>query len=91
MPSKKFIPIVSPTTFLNSGSKDFTAQQASINKIIFFKQENDLEYSAYVAAVNQANSVVKPSVPNSNFPNQGPSANPDFPPTNTGFVFRAGN
>lgn len=91
MPSKKLIPIVSPTTFLNSGSIDFTAQQASINKIIFFKQQNELEYNAYVAAVNEANKVVKPSIPNSNFPVQGPLANPDLPPTNTGFVFRAGN
>ncbi len=90
MPSKKFLPIVNPTTFLNSGSIDFTAQQASINKIIFFKQQNELEYNAYVAAVNEANKVVKPSIPNSNFPVQGPSAYTSFP-TNTGFVFKAGN
>ncbi len=90
MPSKKLLPIVNPNTFLNSGSIDFTAQQASINKIIFFKQQNELEYTAYVDAVNAANKVVKPTIPNSDFPNQGPSAYTSFP-TNTGFVFRAGN
>ncbi len=79
MPSKKLTPTINPDNFLNSGSKQFTAQQASISKIIFFNQQNDLEYSQYLLS----NSNVQPVItPNSNFPVQITT------PT-TPFVFKA--
>jgi hypothetical protein len=66
MSSKKLTPSPSPTTFLNSGSKKFTAQQASIYKIIFFNQQNELEYNNYLSSntniqvpVNQPNTFPK--------------------------------
>lgn len=67
MPSRKLNPTVNPETFLNSGSKQFTAQQASINKIIFFNQQNDLEYAEYLRSTANIQPVV---IPNSNFPVQ---------------------
>ncbi len=77
--SKKSTAIVSPTTFLNSGSKQFTAQQASINKIIFFNQQNNLEYQQYLDSTANKEPIYRP---NSNFPVQYTGPYPQF-------VFRA--
>ncbi len=46
MPRKT--PSVNPTSYLNSGSKKFTAQQASIYKIVFFNEQNELAYENYL-------------------------------------------
>ncbi len=43
----RLTPTVTPTNFSNSGSKQFTGQQASIYKILFFKEQNDNEYNDY--------------------------------------------
>ncbi len=77
--SKKSTAIVSPTTFLNSGSRQFTAQQASINKIIFFNQQNNLEYQQYLDSTANKEPIYRP---NSNFPVQYTGSYPQF-------VFRA--
>ncbi len=80
MQSKKFTPTVNPETFLNSGSKQFTAQQASIYKIVFFNQQNDLEYAQYLLS----NLNVQPVfTPDSKFPVQITTPTPRF-------VFKAG-
>jgi hypothetical protein len=75
MPSKKFTPTINPEVFLNSGSKQFTAQQASIYKILFFNQQNELEYSQYLIS----NPIIPPiNVPNTPFPVQEKVAHPPF-------------
>ncbi len=77
--SKKTTAVVSPTTFLNSGSKQFTAQQASINKIIFFNQQNNLEYQQYLDSNFNNNNINPPNPsPNSNFPVQYTGPYPQF-------------
>lgn len=73
--SKKINPTVNPDSFLNSGSKDFTAKEASVNKIIFFNQQNDLEYAEYLRSTANIQPIV---TPNSNFPVQITTPIPPF-------------
>ena len=84
----KKTPSVNPNSYLNSGSKKFTAQQASIYKIVFFNQQNELAYENYLQSVgsNTSNQSSQPSQPSQNqlsFLVQDSNSNPRF-------VFRAG-
>ncbi len=63
----KQTPLITPTVFPNSGSKKFSAQQATIYKITFFRLQNDLEYNEYKSSINY-DTPINTSV--STFPNQ---------------------
>ena len=54
---------VNPATYSNSGSRAFSGQQAQIFKIIFFNEENDLEYNDYVNNKNYSQQTPITSTP----------------------------
>ncbi len=78
-------PWINPATYSNSGARAFSGQQAQIFKIIFFNQENNLEYSNYRNNYNTTSVTPTTPVPSTTSNKLPAFLNQEAPPPKVNF------